>query len=181
VVAVQNRRLIGAGVGRRAAAVIVDLVVMSPALFLVARVFGHSTIVVTPAGRTYNYTMDLSGLVFSMLVIVVYHTVLEGQFGRTVGKLVTGLAVVKDDGSPVDLGPALVRNLLRVVDGFFFYLVAAIAVWASPRHQRFGDKAAHTMVVHWASQPAVLPAAPPPRPDAWTPRESDSASDVRHP
>jgi hypothetical protein len=65
VVAVQNRRLIGAGVGRRAAAVIVDLVVMSPALFLVARVFGHSTMVVTPAGRTYNYTMDLSGLVFS--------------------------------------------------------------------------------------------------------------------
>jgi hypothetical protein len=36
-VVVQNRRLIGAGVGRRAAAVIVDLVVMSPALFLVAR------------------------------------------------------------------------------------------------------------------------------------------------
>jgi uncharacterized RDD family membrane protein YckC len=179
VVAVQNRRLIGAGVGRRAAAVIVDLVVISPALFLVARVFGHSTMVVTPTGRTYNYTMDLSGLVFSMLVIVVYHTVLEGLFGRTVGKLVTGLVVVNDDGSPVDLGPALVRNLLRVVDGFFFYLVAAIAVWASPTHQRFGDKAAHTMVVRWASQPAVLPAAPPPRPDAWTPRESHSASDVQ--
>ncbi len=62
---------------------------MSPAPFLVARVFGHSTMVVTPAGRTYNCTMDLSGLVFSMLVIVVYHTVLEGLFGRTVGKLVT--------------------------------------------------------------------------------------------
>jgi uncharacterized RDD family membrane protein YckC len=181
VVAVQNRRLIGAGVGRRAAAVIVDLVVMSPALFLVARVFGHSTMVVTPAGRTYNYTMDLSGLVFSMLVIVVYHIVLEGLFGRTVGKLVTGLVVVKDDGSPVDLGAALVRNLLRVVDGFFFYLVAAIAVWASPTHQRFGDKAAHTMVVRRASQPVVLPAAPPPRPDAWTARESHSASDVRQP
>jgi hypothetical protein len=31
---------------------------------------------------------------------------------------------------------------------FLFYLVAAIAVWSSPKRQRIGDRAAATVVVH---------------------------------
>jgi hypothetical protein len=38
--------------------------------------------------------------------------------------------------------------LLRIVDAFLFYLVAAIAVWSSPKRQRIGDRAAATVVVH---------------------------------
>jgi uncharacterized RDD family membrane protein YckC len=180
VVAVHNPALIGAGVGRRAAAVVVDLLVMSPALFLVARAFGHSTVVITPTGRSYNYELGFPGLVLTTLILVAYHTVLEGQFGWTVGKLVTGLVVVNEDGSPIDFGAALKRNLLRVVDGFFFYLIAAVAVWASSRRQRFGDKWARTLVVYPPSQ-TVLPPAPPLRSDDWTPTESESVSDVRRP
>jgi uncharacterized RDD family membrane protein YckC len=180
VVVVQKPMLKGAGVGRRAIAVIVDLLVMSPVLFLIGRAFGHTTVVMTSAGPTYNYTMDLPGVFFSMLVIVVYYTVLEGLFGWSVGKLVTGLAVVYEDGSPIDVEAALKRNLLRVVDGFFCYLVAAVAVWASSTNQRFGDKWAHTLVVHWASQPAIVPAPPPPRADVWAPTGGDPPN-VRQP
>jgi hypothetical protein len=53
--------------------------------------------------------------------------VLEGLFGWTLGKRVTGLVVLAEDGSPIDIRSALKRNLLRVVDGLFFYLVAAVA------------------------------------------------------
>ena len=47
----------------------------------------------------------------------------------------------------VTFGAALVRNLLRLVDALFFYLVGAIFALASPRGQRLGDRAAHTLVV----------------------------------
>jgi hypothetical protein len=57
------------------------------------------------------------------------------------------LRVVREDGSPIHLGAAALRNLLRIVDGLFLYLVAAIAVWASPTRQRLGDRAAGTYVV----------------------------------
>lgn len=161
----QDRALIAAGVGRRAVAVIVDLAVMSPVLLPVLRTFGETTTTITPAGTTYyNYSIGLPGLVLATLVLVTYHTVLEGLFGRTVGKLVTGLVVVGDDGSRIGLGTALKRNAVRVVDGLFFYLVAAIAVWASPTNQRFGDRAARTTVVRHATEPRMLPAPPPPRP-----------------
>ena len=39
------------------------------------------------------------------------------------------------------------RNILRVVDGLFFYLVGAIFALTSSRGQRLGDRAAHTLVV----------------------------------
>lgn len=86
----QNRALIDAGVGRRTVADIVDLLVMSPVLFLVFRAFGHATTTVTPTGTMYNYSIGLPGLLLSPLVIVAYYTVLEGLLGGTVGKLVTG-------------------------------------------------------------------------------------------
>jgi hypothetical protein len=48
---------------RRAAAVVVDLLVMSPVLFVVFRAFGHSTTTVTSAGTTHTYFLGLPGLV----------------------------------------------------------------------------------------------------------------------
>jgi uncharacterized RDD family membrane protein YckC len=37
--------------------------------------------------------------------------------------------------------------VLRIVDGFFSYLVAFIAVLASQKNRRIGDMAARTLVV----------------------------------
>ena len=37
--------------------------------------------------------------------------------------------------------------MLRIVDGFFPYLVAFVAVLASQENQRIGDMAARTLVV----------------------------------
>jgi uncharacterized RDD family membrane protein YckC len=37
--------------------------------------------------------------------------------------------------------------VLRLVDSLFFYLVGAIFALTSPRGQRLGDRAAHTVVV----------------------------------
>jgi uncharacterized RDD family membrane protein YckC len=40
--------------------------------------------------------------------------------------------------------------LLMVVDGYCFGLVGALTIALSPRHQRFGDMAARTVVVRRA-------------------------------
>jgi uncharacterized RDD family membrane protein YckC len=57
----------------------------------------------------------------------------------------------------MDWQASIIRNLLRIVDGFFFYLVGAIVVWVSKGRQRLGDMAAHTLVVKTAAEPAPTP------------------------
>lgn len=76
-----------------------------------------------------------------------YYIVLEGLVGRTLGKMALGIRVVSQDGGRASWGAVVVRNLLRIVDGFFFYLVGLIVMLSTARKQRVGDLAARTMVV----------------------------------
>jgi uncharacterized RDD family membrane protein YckC len=55
-----------------------------------------------------------------------------------------------EDGAPVTLEAALVRNLVRFLDAAPYvvpYLVAYLAARDSPKLQRFGDRVAETIVV----------------------------------
>jgi uncharacterized RDD family membrane protein YckC len=59
-----------------------------------------------------------------------------------------GLRVVKKEGAaPLDWQASTVRNVLRLIDGLFFYLVGAIFIWTSKDRQRLGDRLANTVVV----------------------------------
>jgi len=73
--------------------------------------------------------------------------VTEGLWGRTPGKLVIGIRVVGTDLQPCGVGRAIVRNLLKVVDGFFNFLVGILMVAFTPDWQRLGDMAARTIVI----------------------------------
>ena len=60
----------------------------------------------------------LDGLVLAVAVLllggvlhVLYHTVLVGGCGQTVGKMLLGVAVVRRDGAPAGYGRALLRCL----------------------------------------------------------------------
>lgn len=103
------------------------------------------------------------GFVLAGLVAILYHIVLEVAWsGRTPGKRLLGLRVVKDSGVPIGFWDALIRNLLRMVDYLpSFYLVGVVAIFASPLHKRVGDLAAGTVVIKERSLKA---AAAPPRP-----------------
>jgi uncharacterized RDD family membrane protein YckC len=67
--------------------------------------------------------------------------------GRTPGKRLAGLRVVRTDGAPVGLVESLARNLLRVVELPLGYAPAILAVALGPRRQRVGDLVAGTLVV----------------------------------
>ena len=80
------------------------------------------------------------------LIGIAYYIVLEA-YGGTLGKRILGMRIVDADGSRPGFGKSLVRNLLRIVDGLFGYIMGAIIVASSPTKQRLGDKVAGTYVV----------------------------------
>jgi uncharacterized RDD family membrane protein YckC len=81
------------------------------------------------------------------LIYIGYYTYLEGTRGQTIGKMVTKIKVVREDGGDIDISTAFIRNILRIVDGLFVYLVGAILIWRSSKKQRLGDMIAKTVVV----------------------------------
>jgi uncharacterized RDD family membrane protein YckC len=84
---------------------------------------------------------------FSFIIFIGYFTYLEGSRGQTIGKMITRIKVVQEDGRPIDMNQSFKRNILRIIDGLFFYLVGAILVWRSDKKQRLGDSVAKTFVV----------------------------------
>lgn len=68
--------------------------------------------------------------------------------GRTPGKAVVGLRVVRADGAVLGTSDAVLRNLLRGVDGLpVLYLVGAMVCAVDPWLRRIGDLVAGTVVV----------------------------------
>lgn len=82
--------------------------------------------------------------------------------GRTPGKAVMGLRVVRLDGSAADFSAVLVRNLVRIVDVLVFY-AGLLVMFFNPLSRRLGDMAAGTVVIRERA-PVTLAAvaAPPP-------------------
>lgn len=69
--------------------------------------------------------------------------------GRTPGKRVMKLKVIKVGGYPITFVDAFLRNLLRVADGLpLLYGVGLVVALITRRMQRLGDLVAGTFVVH---------------------------------
>ncbi len=98
-----------------------------------------------------------------------YSALLEGFWnGQTIGKRLFHLRVIDQDGLPLRIEQAWVRNLMRVVDALpFAYLVGGISVLSSPLMQRFGDRVAGTLVIR--QTPLALPAE-----EFWTRQKYNS-------
>jgi uncharacterized RDD family membrane protein YckC len=88
------------------------------------------------------------GILLGFLGMLSYFFLLEGFWdGYTVGKKVFGIKVVKETGEACTIGASIVRNLLRIIDGFFYYVVGFIFMAMSDKRQRLGDRIAGTVVV----------------------------------
>lgn len=128
-------------VGIRFVATLIDLIVLAVVGNVLSIAVGPST------GFGIVKLQGGMGLLFPVICLG-YFVLMEAYCnGQTLGKMATKIRVVQENGKPCDLGTAIVRNILRIVDGFFFYLIGAILIWSSPKKQRLGDMAAHTVVV----------------------------------
>jgi uncharacterized protein len=111
--------------------------------------------------QTYEDEPILVGALFLVLFSAWfnYFWFTEWKWGKTIGKAVVGIRVTGEDGDRPGFGPTTVRNVLRLVDVLG---IGPILIANSERHQRLGDRAAHTVVVR--EQRAAATATPNPRP-----------------
>jgi uncharacterized RDD family membrane protein YckC len=158
----EERRVPFASLTRRALAQIVDLVfVAAPGPFLMARFFGgFEDFFDSPTAFLKIFAWMGVAVAWALVVFLVF-SLTEGLRGVTPGKWLTGIRVVGADLRPCGVGRALVRNLLKVVDGFFNFLVGLLLVAFTPEWQRLGDLAARTVVVRTGRDGLAALAAPP--------------------
>jgi len=91
--------------------------------------------------------IGLVGLIF--LPAMCYSLLMHSLFnGRTVGKMLMQIRVVRLDGTPVHWSNLLVRWMLRSVDiWLFFGSIGILSILFSDKKQRLGDAAAGTVVI----------------------------------
>jgi uncharacterized RDD family membrane protein YckC len=128
---------------RRAGAAFIDIAIMAGLFSLFTMLFGETT------DGDDGTELTLTGLpaVALFVVVLAYYIVLEAVQGKTVGKMILGLRTVREDGQPMTWGTSAARNVLRIVDGLFFYLVGFIVAMTNAKRQRIGDMLAKTIVV----------------------------------
>ncbi|TJZ79097.1 RDD family protein [Chitiniphilus eburneus] len=102
--------------------------------------------------------------------------------GRTPGKRMLGLQVLREDGLPVGWRESILRNVLRAIDFMpLCYGIGLGAMLLDSRFRRIGDLVAGTIVVY-REPPAPLPrpvdAAPIPLPFALSPDEQRALVDL---
>jgi uncharacterized RDD family membrane protein YckC len=143
--------------GRRLGAAVIDLVVLFVLFLVVGIALGEGE------AEDGNASVTLEGaeaLLFFALSIG-YYALTEMAWGATVGKRLLGLVVVTEDGTRVGPGGALIRNVLRIVDGLpFLYLVGLVTMLVTERKQRIGDLAASTFVTAKSAEGQPIAGAP---------------------
>ncbi|HEX4345119.1 MAG TPA: RDD family protein [Solirubrobacteraceae bacterium] len=139
----------------RAVALVIDGLLVAPAIELLLWAFG-----LRPDGlrldglRTDGLRHDglpsATYLIALLAAPFVYFVVCETLWGRTIGKRALGIRVVARDGSRARVGAIVVRNLLRYVDAVpLLYTSGLISMMRTGRgrRQRIGDVVAGTIVV----------------------------------
>ena len=132
-----------AGLGTRAVAQVLDLLVVAG--ILIAVVFASEA-----AGAAGQDTLATLILVFGVFITVVgYFWLSEAMWsGQTIGKKALRLRAIGDRGEPITFAQAGIRNLVRVADFLpYGYGVGLVVLFANGKGKRLGDLAAGTLVV----------------------------------
>jgi uncharacterized RDD family membrane protein YckC len=146
-----------AGLGSRFLAVGVDLAIQLGVTVMVVlgMVLAAKPLASATAHLSAKLTKSSEAVFFAAGVVAVfllyfgYFIIFELWWsGRTPGKRALGIRVVRDAGFPIDVGAAVVRNVVRIVEfGLGFYALSAISAIVSRQNKRLGDFAAGTIVV----------------------------------
>ena len=131
-------RLVPASYPRRAAALVIDVLVELIVGYFAARLF-------------FSFVSDWgTNVVYAIVSFIVaaqlsYRFLAESLCGQTVGKRLAHIRVVRVDGKPLEPQAVMTRTILLLVEGWFF--IGVITVLLTDKRRRIGDLAAGTMVV----------------------------------
>jgi uncharacterized RDD family membrane protein YckC len=136
-----------ASVWRRFVAKAIDssLILLPTGLLIVSGLEKDGSLIADPLGRFVSAGGLAVGIAWAILWI--YHAITEGLLGQTLGKRICGIKVMDEDIKPCSMRQAVIRNLLRPIDLLAFYWVGLVAISATRRWQRLGDRVGRTVVV----------------------------------
>ena len=148
------------GFGKRAGAHIIDTIIHF-GVGLVSGIFAGIVVAIyaaatsTPVEPMLAKMQGTGAAAFALGLFgsVLYHSIMEGLHGSSIGKMLLGIVVLREDGRPCTYVQAIGRAFAFFFDSLFFGLVAHSSMKDSPRQQRYGDKWAGTVVVTRASVP----------------------------
>ena len=144
-------RLVYAGFWLRLAAFFIDmsLIILVAGVLAVLAIWLSNRVPQSPQGLDYLGGAVLIALVVGCAlaavgVILLYFPILEGRFGRTPGKRLFGLYVLKESGLPIGYKEAFLRRI-----SYYFEVlpVDALFIFFTARRQRAFDIVARTVVV----------------------------------
>lgn len=152
-----------AGLGSRFLAAVIDAVIVTLGIFLLAFATWAIRAYITADPQISAITAWIV-LGASTLLTMAYHVYYEvAREGKTPGKSMTGLRVISTDGGSVSFDQSAIRNILRIADMLpVLYGAGVISLLATARNQRLGDLAAGTMVVKERLNPLMEDALPEP-------------------
>lgn len=132
-----------AGPGRRMMAYGVDLVLRGFIVLVVWFILQLSSVFVFDGFSTGAVLLLVFAIEWG------YYLLFESLWsGRTPGKRVMGLRVVKDGGYPTGFLDIVLRNLVRAADFVpAFYAIGLTVMGLDPRFRRLGDMVAGTVVI----------------------------------
>jgi uncharacterized RDD family membrane protein YckC len=143
-----------ADTGARAAAFLLDLIIQGLLLLACGLIIFFAFL----AGETIETRIfeDLSplataffylALFFLQWIYFIFFEIVLG--GRSPGKKLLKLRVLKLNGEPLDFSSIVLRNLLRAVDNFpLFHILGGLISIIDKRSRRLGDLVAGTIVVY---------------------------------
>jgi uncharacterized RDD family membrane protein YckC len=139
-----------AGIGSRFAALLLDYVIWLAAvvgLGILIALIDPSLYRFSALGAKWATAIEVF---IPFLLFWGYFTLFEAFWdGRTPGKRVAKIRVIQRSGRGIGLFESMTRNLLRLVDQFpGIYVVGVISIFLTKDHQRLGDLAAGTLVIH---------------------------------
>lgn len=142
-----------AGIGSRFLAALLDtaliivaqLLIVVTAVLIAALVFNTSTF----SSDKFSWALAAAGIL-SFIFLWGYYIFFEILWnGQTPGKRWVGLRVIRVDGTPITVGEAIIRNLVRIIDLLpTAYGIGVVTMFISSNSRRVGDLAAGTIVVH---------------------------------
>lgn len=103
------------------------------------------TVRYVPVGEENAFVAQFYGVALGIPLLNL--VLLQGLTGASLGKLILGLRVVRQDGSTAGLGWAALRWLLLLIDGACCAIIGLVLVFTTKGHRRLGDMAASTFVV----------------------------------
>jgi uncharacterized RDD family membrane protein YckC len=134
-----------AGISSRARAFLIDLILL---FGITTLTLGVGLFIVDTDFNTNTRFMNIIVPLYFILLFLssTYFVFLQGFAGKTIGKMIFGIRIIRDDGESIGLWDAFVRWLGYFISAFFIF-IGFIWAFFDSKSQAWHDKFAGTYVV----------------------------------